>query len=71
MGWIHSMMSYGLLAYGHSSHVKKGYKLQGKAFRITSGLNNRDDCKNEFWRLNILTAPSVSTQECVTYVKKN
>lgn len=70
-GLIHSVISYAILIWGHSSASGKIFATQRKAIRIIAGLNFRDDCRAEFIRLSILTLPCVYILQCLLYIKEN
>lgn len=70
-GLIHSNLSYAILAWGHSTHASKIFALQRKIIRIICGLGFRDDCKNKFIELNILTMPCLYVFQALLFVKDN
>lgn len=55
----HSLLSYAVLAWGQASNLARIFALQRRAIRIISGLNYRDDCREKFRNLKILTLPSI------------
>ena len=63
-----SHMTYGLLSWGHSAVLGRIFALQRRAVRVISGLGYRDDCRDAFIRLRVLTLPSLYIYECVKYV---
>lgn len=70
-GLIHSTLSYAILIWGHSTHSASVFALQRKAVRILYGLNYRDDCRQAFKNLKILTLPSVYILQCLLYIKEH
>ena len=52
---MHSVISYGILIWGHATSSSSVFSVQIKAIIIISGLKFRDDCKEQFKKLNILT----------------
>lgn len=70
-GLIHSSMTYAILAWGHSSHATAVFAMQRKAVRIITGLGYRDDCRDSFKKLNILTLISIYILQCLLYIKEN
>lgn len=67
----HAHISYAIIAWGHAADCERIFRLQRKAVRILDGLNFREDCKNSFAKLEILTLPSVYILENLLYIKKN
>lgn len=68
---FHSHLSYATLAWGHSSGMTRLFRIQRKAVRIIAGLPFREDCRQQFSSLGILTLPCVFILECVLYVRRN
>ena len=66
-----SHLSYGILVWGHSSIRHHLFSLQRKAIRILANINYRDDCKEQFKNLQILTLPCIYILKCLLYVKTN
>lgn len=66
--FVHSHLSYGILAWGHSSHTKRLFGVQRRAIRVMSGLQFMQDCKNTFVELGILTLPSLYILSCVCHL---
>jgi hypothetical protein len=53
-----SVMTYGLLFWGHSSESVKIFRLQKNIIRIMLGCRSTDSCRNLFMKLKILPLPS-------------
>lgn len=70
-GYFGSKMSYAILEWGHSGHSEKIFKLQRKCVRLIAGLQYRDDCRQSFITLKILTLPCTYILQCLLYVKQN
>ena len=70
-GLIHSVITYAILVWGHSSHTSAVFAIQRKAVRVIAGLCYRDDCKESFKKLRIPTLPSSYILQCLLYVKEN
>ena len=68
---FNSHISYGLLAWGHSSIVKRIFGIQRRAIRVLARLDYREDCQEAFRNLKILTLPSLYIYECLKYVTAN
>jgi len=56
--YFHSVMTYGLLLWGHSSESIKIFRLQKKIIRIMMGYRISDSCRKLFFNLKILPLPS-------------
>jgi len=56
--YFHSVMTYGLLFWGHSSDSIKNFRLHKKNIRTTMGCRNSDSCRKLFFNLEILTLPT-------------
>lgn len=68
---FHSIMTYGILAWGKASSSTRVFGLQRKVVRIMAGISYREDCKGAFRNLKIMTFPAAYTYECLVYVKEN
>lgn len=68
---IHSSISYAILVWGHATSLANVFSAQRKAIRIIAGLKFRDDCKDQFIKLKIMTAPCIFIFQCLLYVKNN
>lgn len=67
---FHSHMSYALLVWGHSAEAHRVFGLQRKAVRLLAGLGFRDDCRDVFRQLQIMTFPSLCIFENLLHIKK-
>lgn len=56
---FHSIITYGIIAWGSSTDSVRLFKLQKRAVRYIVGVNGRTCCRNIFKDLNILTIPCV------------
>lgn len=68
---FHSHLSYGLIAWGHSTGMGRVFGLQRKALRVLSQLGFRDDCRQAYIDQGILTVPSQYILENLKYIKQN
>lgn len=68
---VHSMCIYGIVAWGHSAHASRVFGLQRRAVRVLAGIGYRDDVREFFTQLNILTLPSQYILECLVYAHEN
>ncbi|KAB0802089.1 hypothetical protein PPYR_04275 [Photinus pyralis] len=67
----HSLLSYAILSWGNCSQAKYVFKLQRRAIRIVANVRYRDDCRNTFKTLNILTLPCVYILAGLCHAKSN
>ena len=51
---MHSIIAYGIIFWGNSSHSNNIFKLQKKAIRIIVNVDDRVSCHELFKKLNIL-----------------
>jgi len=49
--YFHSVMTYGLLIWGHAMDSIKIFRLQKKIIRIMMGCVNSDSCRKSFFNL--------------------
>jgi len=50
----HTVMTYGIIFWGNSSHSIQVFRIEKKAVRIIMGRGNRESCRNLFKELKIL-----------------
>jgi hypothetical protein len=65
---FHSVMDYGIIFWGNSSHNTQVIKMRKKAIRIIMGCGNRESCRNLFKELNILPLMSQYILSLLTFV---
>lgn len=68
---IESHIRYSILSWGHAPAAKRLFGLQRRAVRVVAGLGYREDCRNAFRRLKLLTLPSIYIFECLRHVRNN
>ena len=68
---FHSIMSYGILVWGGAAGAARVFGLQRRAVRVLAGLKYREDCRQAFMDMNILTFPSLFILMCVLHIKNN
>lgn len=68
---VESHVRYSILSWGHAPAAKRLFGLQRRAVRVIAGLGYREDCRNAFRRLRLLTLPSIYIFECLRYVRNN
>lgn len=69
--YFHTIMSYGILLWGHSTSRHRIFGLQRKAIRLMAGLGYRSDCRAAFINLRILTFTCQYILVCLLHIKKN
>jgi hypothetical protein len=55
---VHSIISYGIIFWGRSSHIHKVFILQKKIIRIITNTRPRDSCREVFRKMEIMTVYS-------------
>jgi ribonuclease P/MRP protein subunit RPP40 len=56
---VHSNITYAILVWGHSTHLRKVFNQQRRCIRVLGGLGCRDDCRDIFKTFKILTVPCI------------
>jgi hypothetical protein len=51
---FHSVLQYGIIFSGNSTHVHQVFKLQERVVMLISGVGTRSSCRSLFRKLNIL-----------------
>ena len=69
--FFHSLLSYGIIFWGNSSHSSSVFLLQKKAIRAMLGYGNRVSCRNIFKELNILPFASQYIFSLLIFVLQN
>jgi len=69
--YVHSIISYGILFWGNSSHSKELFKVQERIIRIIMNLSKNASFQQPFKELNILTVPSQYILSVLLFVTKN
>lgn len=69
--YFHSLMSYGILLWGHAADFNDIFVLQKRAVRAIYKMRPRDSLREKFKEINILTLASQFIFENIMYVKKN
>jgi hypothetical protein len=69
--YFHSVMTYGLMFWGTSSHAERVFKLQKRVIRLIKGCGCRDSCREHFRDMNILLLRSQYIYSLMMFVIKN
>lgn len=69
--YFHSIMSYGILLWGHAASIHTIFVLQKRAIRSVYKLRGRDSLRELFKEIDILTLPSQYVFENIMYARKN
>uniref|UniRef100_A0A6P7FUC1 Uncharacterized protein LOC114331063 n=1 Tax=Diabrotica virgifera virgifera TaxID=50390 RepID=A0A6P7FUC1_DIAVI len=65
-----SHLAYAILVWGHSAEMLTVFGWQRKAVRVLAGLWYRDDCRQAYRSLRILTVPSLYILENLMFIKR-
>jgi len=68
---VHSIISYGILLRGVSTHSEIIFKIQESIITIITNSGNKDSCRNLFTKLNILPLQSQYIFSLLMFVVKN
>lgn len=68
---LHSIISYGVVAWGHCGESQRVFTLQKRAIRYLAGIGYRASCRSYFKALQILTLPSIFIMHLLLYAKTN
>ncbi|GBP53786.1 Probable RNA-directed DNA polymerase from transposon BS [Eumeta japonica] len=68
---FHSLMTYGILLWGHAADINTIFMLQKRAIRAVYDLRPMTSLKEKFKEINILTLASQYIHENLVYVKRN
>jgi hypothetical protein len=62
---VRARITYAILVWGHSAHLRKVFNQQRRCIRVLGGLGYRDDCRDIFKTFKILTVPCIPGVELV------
>jgi hypothetical protein len=68
--YFQSVMTYGLIFWGNSSHADKVFKLQKRVIRVILGCSYRESCRDLFKEPNILPLKSQYIPSLMMFVIK-
>jgi hypothetical protein len=68
--YFHSVMCYGIMFWGNSSHAINVFSAQKRVIRVMLGIGSRDSCRQSFVLgiLPMLSHPSISSLYCVIWL---
>lgn len=69
--FVQSRISYGIIFWGNTSHIKRVLLLQKRCLRSVFGMTVRESCKPVFQNHKILTAVGLYIMESSLFIKKN
>jgi len=69
--YVHSIISYGIIFWGNSSHNEEIFKIQKRIVRIIMNSSNNASCRQLFEELNILPIHSQYIFSILLFVTKN
>ena len=67
-GKVYSLMKFGVLFWGNSTHSDRVFLMQKKIVRIMFGLSYRESCRSTFRTAGLLTLPSLYIYEVLKAV---
>jgi exonuclease III len=68
---FHSIIAYGIIFWGVSSHSKKIFKIQKRVLRIMANVDRRSSCRTIFKKVNILPLQSQYIYSTLMFIVKN
>ena len=68
--YVHSIITYGIIFWGNSSHSKTIFKSQNRVIRIITNSGTRASCRDMFKDLHILSHPSQYIYSLMLFVVK-
>lgn len=69
--YFHSVMSYGILLWGHAADIDTIFVLQKRAVRAIYKMRSRESLRDRFKEIHILTVAGQFIYENIMYVRKN
>jgi hypothetical protein len=69
--YVHSIISYGIIFWGHIAPSIRVFRLQKRIIRIMTGSRSKDSCRKLFTSLEILPLPSLYIFSLLRFVIKN
>jgi hypothetical protein len=69
--YFHSIMAYGIMFWGNSTHVGRVFKLQKKVIRCIAGCNSCESCREYFREMRILPLKSQYIYSMMKFAVKN
>jgi len=69
--YVHSIISYGIIFWGNSSHSEEIFKIQKRIIRIIMNSNKNASCRQLFKEVNILPIQSQYIVSIFLFVTKN
>jgi hypothetical protein len=68
---FHSIISYGIIFWGHTTPSMRVFRLQKRIVKIMTGSRAKDSCRKLFTKLEILPLPSLYIFSLLKFVIKN
>ena len=68
---VHSHIGYSILAWGNGPAGSHLFRLQRRAVRLLGGLAYREECRQAFISLSIMTLPSIYILQSIIYAHSN
>lgn len=70
-GYVNSVLRYGLLLWGNSTHIVKAFLTQKKCIRAICGVGPLETCRPLFKKLNVMTLVSLYIFEIGMFVRNH
>lgn len=70
-GLFQAHLSYAVIVWGSTPHIKEIFTVQKKALRAMAGVGGREHCKPIFHEFRILTVFSLYILQCLLYIQSN
>lgn len=70
-GLVQSVLQYGLIFWGSSSHFGKAFIAQKRILRTMFNVHPTTTCKDLFTRAKIMTLPSLYIYRLILYIRSN
>lgn len=66
-----SVYCYAILSWGHTTHLSRVFSVQRRVLRVILGLPYRENVREHFRQLGLLTVPSMYIFRCLLFLKSN
>ena len=69
--YFHSVLQYGIILWGNSTHKHQVFKLQKRVVRVMSGAGPRSSCRSVFRKRNILRIACQHVLSLMLFIVEN
>lgn len=70
-GLFHSRLDYAVTSWGHAPSAEIVFKIQRRAIRVLAHKGYREDCRDDFVELKVLTLYSSFAYKCAIYAHQH